>query len=157
MTDKENNKEKILFIDFDGVLAKKYTIPEEPYNHIRELLIKLKSLNYKLCCVSYNPCAVNALKNWDCDELFTAIRAGSNFIWSDNYTDETHRNNLSKSKQIEDIFNNELNVLDINSCECHFYDDTEENLDNVRNNLPNIILHLIDDKYGLLERDILNN
>ena len=46
---------KIIFLDFDGVLAIKYTIPEQYFPVIPIIVNKLKDKDYILCVISYNP------------------------------------------------------------------------------------------------------
>ena len=147
-------KQKVLFFDFDGVLARKHTHPEEPFKGIPELLKELHDKEYKICCVSYNPCALFALNHWGVSELFTAIRAGSNIVWFENYTDEAYRCGLSKSEQILNIFNNELSGYNMYDYDCQFFDDKQENLDLVDSKLPHIRLKLINGNRGVEIYDI---
>ncbi len=98
---------KVMFLDFDGVLAIPYTSPAQHYVGLSVMLYYLKHhLGWTLCLVSFNPTAESCLKQWQIEHYFTAIRAGSNQQWVGQYVDD--RKHLCKSQQIQDILDNEL-------------------------------------------------
>lgn len=140
---------RLYFLDMDGVLAIPYSMPEQPYAHTIVLLQSLHAAGHTLCAVSFNPRAYTVLRAWGVEHLFTAIRAGCNQPWSGDkadYSDETHRIDISKSNQISDILTTELRNIPHDSV--WFYDDDPVNIGNVGMCHPNIVTWLVDHREG---------
>ena len=159
----------IKVLDFDGPICNPKTL--KYHEQIPEALKKDKENGYILCIASYNPSAKDTLQNWKLDHYFSAIRCGSNKHWSENYR-EKYGEGMRKSKQILDIFENELSYLlveklekkeetDIcftreeiveaikkNNIEIQFYDDTHDNLEEVQTNLEIVKTQYIDPNIG---------
>ena len=143
---------KVIFLDFDGVLAIKWTIPELYFPQIPEVLSQLHTKGYILCVISYNPLAKEAIRRWDLDKFVTAIRAGCNQKWDGNYSDAIHRCDLSKAEQIRDILTTELKDLPITHEDCIFLDDDVANLTLVQQHLPEVKTIHVDENTGLTDQ-----
>ena len=140
---------KLYIFDFDGVLAIPYTNPESYYKHIPTIIPNLSKDNY-LAVASFNLRAKIAVEEWGLLHYFKAIRYGSNSVWDNEYNDN-YRKDMSKSKQIQNMLENELK--DIVFDEIIFYDDDIKNILDVRNvsNVRNIGITsvLVDELNGL--------
>ena len=154
---------KLLIFDFDGVLAIKWTRPEEYFHQIPDLIKKL-SHNYILCVASFNPRAQLAITNWGLDDYFTCMRYGANHNWADIYK-ESYRENMTKADQIVHMIENEIDQLNNKTDELGnkfefgdvmFFDDDPENILQVNEKLPWIKTVLIDGNIGIHLSDIPN-
>ena len=143
---------RLLVFDFDGVLAIKYSMPEECYQQIPELLKQL-SKTHILCVASYNPRAQMAIKSWGLDQYFSCMRFGANHTWKDEYQ-EHYRELMSKSDQIVNMIENEIKELDHQYSDIVFFDDSEENLKCVNEKLPHVKTVLVKDEFGFRLNDI---
>ena len=142
---------KLIFLDFDGVLAIKLT--NNYFPQIPAIIRKLHK-KYKLCIASYNQNAINIIKKWNLEEFFCAIRCGSNTKWEGDYNYDIYSKNLSKAEQIIDMLNNELLELEIDQENCIFFDDDKNNIKLVNDKLPKIKTIKINGNEGLLEKNI---
>lgn len=147
---------KVLFLDFDGVLAIKWTIPELHFPQIPSVLSDLREKGHLLCVVSYNPQAERAIREWNLYHYFEGVRAGCNQKWFGVYKDCVHRPGLSKAEQILDLIRFELHSYDIYLDDCIFCDDDVDNINLVTQKLPAIKTVLIDENIGLTH-DIVNH
>lgn len=141
---------KLIIFDFDGVLAIPWTYPEEHYPQIPQI-IKDNS-EHLLCVASFNPRAYTAIKAWNLDHHFTAMRCGSNNIWNHDNVDEykeEYSYNMSKVQQIIDIIDNEVSKSGKSYDKIIFYDDNLDNINEVKRKLPHINAVLIDEDFGL--------
>lgn len=145
-TNQKQMTSRLVVVDFDGVIAIPYTDPEMHYPQIPELFANLKKENTTLCLASFNPRAKVAVESWGLAEHFTAMRHGANFTWSGNYL-ESHRENMLKSSQIENMIANELKDHTFESIE--FYDDDLKNLLEVKIALPIVKCIFIPHSLGL--------
>lgn len=144
---------RLLVFDFDGVLGIKWTMPEEYFPQIPQLLEQLAKDNL-LCVASYNPRAELAIKSWGLDKHFVCMRSGANHVWNDIY-EESHRVDLSKAVQIINMIENEIKELeDHQQTEVVFFDDDPVNIKLVNEKLPNVKTVLIDGDVGLNLEDI---
>ena len=146
-------KKTMLVFDFDGVLR---VNPEEGdfyYPQIPELLKELAK-DHILCIASYNPKAIQVLKDWGFDKYFTCMRAGCNYKWFDVYG-EHYRENLCKAEQISDMIENEVKDLKCGVGDIWFFDDVAENIEAVRRKLPKVKTVLVDDKVGFMKTDYI--
>ncbi len=140
---------KLLILDFDGVLAIPYTNPEEPYPQVINQLQTLHARGNILAVASFNPMCLIALERWQVKHLFTGIRAGCNNKLNDQeiYTDQVHRIDLQKSKQIINLLDNELKYHQ--HLPVLFLDDDPKNIENVNDKLHHVETILIDNSIGL--------
>lgn len=130
--------------DFDGVLAIPWTHPECDYPQIKKDLLQLPSNT--ICCVaSFNPRAEIAIKGWGIDSRFLAFRSGSNHVWYEQY-EQVYRSDMSKSKQIQSMLNDELKHWNISRIE--FYDDDALNIQQVNEAMPHVHTYLVDSEEG---------
>lgn len=138
----------LLVFDFDGVLAIPYTMPEQCYSGIPNI-IKALSEQYILAVASYNPRAYMAIKSWNLEQYFISIRCGANHSWhKDNIEyNENYRIDMEKSNQILDI-KNEIKHLNISGI--IFFDDDQNNLNLVNIKLPSVITVFINYEHGFL-------
>jgi hypothetical protein len=121
---------KILFLDFDGVLAIPWTVPPRLYPHTKELLESYHAQGYVLALASFNGGADEALKNHGVDHLFTAMRYGHTerprnkhgWVYY-GWTSET----ATKMGQITNMLENELATLNVEAW--YFFDDSPHNLE----------------------------
>lgn len=148
---KWTNLDKVFFLDFDGPLAIPWTIDENHWGQIPELIPKMAQMG-TLCLISFNPGAEAALIRWGLRRYFAACRSGTNFPRSYDvpYKDEW-RKGLSKAEQIRSIMSTELpNDRDY---EYAIFDDDAKNLNLVHEELG-IRCYYIDSDRGL-EAEIL--
>jgi hypothetical protein len=134
--------------DFDGVLSMPYTMPEEYYKQIPNILSSFNITDVLCCVASFNPRAKLAIEQWKLDHHFIAFRSGSNDIWSNNLDEykQEYRIGLKKSKQIQSMLSNELKDYKIENIE--FYDDDKLNIKEVENELSHINCCLVDNNIG---------
>lgn len=138
----------ILIFDFDGVLSIPYTHPEEYYPQIPDLIKEL-SKNYVLCVASFNPRASLVIKKWGLHSYFSVTREGSNFKWSEEYNEE-YRKGLSKSQQIKDIMKNLFHTEEKQyNHNIYFFDDDQDNINEVKEKLSHVKTVFVDNKHGL--------
>ena len=140
---------KLIVFDFDGVLAIPYTNPEKHYEHI-PYLIKLLASKYILAVASFNPRAINVLKEWGISDYFVTVRAGCNDHWE--VYDDSLRKGLSKPQQIKNIRDELISrnmITDVNT-EIYFYDDDQKNITETQQHhqLKGINAIFIDNEYG---------
>lgn len=150
---------KLLIFDFDGVLAIKWTMPEEYFDQIPDLIRKL-SKDYILCVASFNPRAQVAIKNWGLEEYFICMRYGSNYTWVDIYKEE-YRENMTKANQIIHMIENEIDQMNkLNNKfeygDVVFFEDNIKNILNVNEKLPWIKTVLINSDIGVNLSDMPN-
>lgn len=118
---------RVAFLDFDGPLAIPWTVHENPWPWIPQLIREASARpNLLLCIVSFNPGAEAAVTRWGIRDCFVAVRAGCNrrLAPGEVYTEE-HRRGLSKPAQIQSILQNELQG---SSGQAGFFDDDPQNL-----------------------------
>jgi hydroxymethylpyrimidine pyrophosphatase-like HAD family hydrolase len=118
---------KIIFLDFDGVLAVPWTDPVELYPQVPDILKRLKDKGHILCVTSFNPTAHAELTRHGQHHHFHAFRCGSNAPWVEHYTNDLGEN-LSKHHQIRSMLAHELVHLEPDESICHFFDDVHDNL-----------------------------
>lgn len=131
----------VLVLDFDGVLAVPYTNPEEPYKGVPQLIERLDQKGYILCMASYNPRAIEAVRNWGLSHCFFGMRAGFNDVWEGDYKEE-YRTDMSKSRQIQSM----TSILQ--NKKILFFDDDPVNVELVKKEIGCECI-LVDNKTGL--------
>ncbi len=136
---------KVFFLDFDGPLAIPWTVDENHWGHIPELIPRLAQKG-TLCLISFNPGAEDALIRWGLRHHFKACRSGTNFPRPQGAYQEEWRHGLSKAKQITSILENELQG--IKDYDCAIFDDDAKNLNHVHAEL-NIRCYYVDSDQGL--------
>lgn len=130
----EEVERNLYIFDFDGVLVKPYTDPEEIFPGVTAYLRKRKAEGHIITVCSFNPRSYTVLKPLLEDGTITAIRAGSKALWWEEgpYSDEKHRVHMQKGLFIEDMLAKELaEVGPFNRI--FFIDDDEQNIDAVFN------------------------
>ncbi len=171
---------KLLIFNFDGVLAIKWTTPEEYFHQIPNLITKLSN-NYILCVASFNTRAQLIITNWGLENYFTCMRDVTNYNWTDIYKEpykesyrESYRENMTKANQIVHIIENKIDELNNDANDANdtndtdklnnefefgnilFFDDDPENILQVNEKLPWIKTVLIDGNIGIHLSDIPN-
>lgn len=133
--------------DFDGVLAAPYTHPELLFPGVEKLLQKLYDTDNVVLVASFNPRAYHVMRDLYEAGVVSNIRAGSNdqqwWLQGDGvYRDKQHRQlPLSKSVMIQDMTRQLVHT----QRPTFFYDDDEENIENVRDTLPHVRCHHVKD------------
>ena len=139
---------RVVFLDFDGVLAIPFNMPEQPYPHIPTLLKYWHDHGVQLHLVSFNPRAWLAVQAWGCAHYFTGVRAGCNEPWQhdalETYT-EAMRQDLCKARQIASL----LQEHNPHTVELDFWDDDPLNIARVQAVHRNVTCHHVHTEHGL--------
>jgi hypothetical protein len=102
--------ESLIVLDFDGVLVRPYTEPEELFPSVLGTLRVLRYFRMPVAVVSSNPRAYHVLKDYlGPDNLITAIRARSTEKWwlgddgTGVYSDDQHGATNHKGEMVKSI------------------------------------------------------
>jgi hypothetical protein len=144
----------VVVVDFDGVLARPWSMPEELFAGVADLLRQMHACGARLCLASFNPNAARALERHGLLGYFAASRSGSNEPWS--VADGYHRGlrtGMSKAAQIQSM------LLEIGGgcreSDVVFFDDDTANIENVRIAIPDAKVVFIATTSGIDERDVI--
>ncbi len=138
-----------------------YSDPEKYYKQIPDIIINLsKCSEYILAVASYNPNAYIAIKEWKLEKYFACFRCGANQIWNkeklssynkDDWQEARKHRQISNMLEYElhDLQNNILNPgLQFEIEHVVFFDDNENNIKQVNDELPFVHTVFVDSECG---------